>query len=158
MTLASSRFVVPCLAALLASCASVPEPTPPAARAPAAQALVLRQAELMARPPNLTVLGEVRVWNMRRDAHSRTNLVEFSGRSPLHSHPDADHTLLVVQGAITVRAGSQEVRLQAGDYICIPPHMPHAYWVDPGTKALLVSFDAPAYDEKKTVWMEPRGR
>jgi quercetin dioxygenase-like cupin family protein len=124
----------------------------------AAQPLVLRQAELMAGRPALQVPGEVRVWPMRRDAHSRTNLVEFSGRSPLHSHPDADHTLMVLQGTVWVRAGAEEVKLEVGDFISIPPLLPHAYWVQPGTKALLVSFDAPPYDEKKTVWHEPRGR
>lgn len=140
--------------ALLGSSAAVHAQTPAPASAPSEeQALVLRQAEVMASTPAVAVPG-VRVWNIRRNGTARTNLVEFSGRSPLHVHPDADHTLLVMQGAVWVRAGTQETRLKAGDYISIPPNMPHAYWVDAGEKALLVSFDAPAYDEKKTVFLE----
>lgn len=141
---------VPVLLLGLAGCAHPPRGTD------TRPLVVLRQAELMARQPALAVPGEVRVWNMQRSDHSRTNLIEFSGRSPLHSHPDAHHTLLVVKGAVGVRAGTQELRLQAGDYISIPPGMPHAYWVDAGHSALLVSFDAPAYDDRKTVWLEPR--
>lgn len=124
---------------------------------PAEHALVLRRAEVMASAPAVSVPG-VKVWNMRRHGTSRTNLIEFSGRSPLHLHPDADHTLLVMEGEIWVRAGTEDVRLRAGDYISIPPNMPHAYWVEAGAKALLVSFDAPAYDEKKTVFLEGAAR
>jgi quercetin dioxygenase-like cupin family protein len=136
----------------------LPLPAASQVQAPGDRPLVLRQAELMGSKPVIHVPGEVRVWNMRRDTHSRTNLVEFSGRSPLHTHPDAAHTLLVMSGSVWVRAGSEELKLQTGDYISIPPDVPHAYWVEPGTKALLVSFDAPAYDEKKTVWLEPQRR
>jgi mannose-6-phosphate isomerase-like protein (cupin superfamily) len=118
-------------------------------------ALVLRQAELMTRTPAVNAPG-VKVWTMRRDGMARTNLVEFTGRSALHLHPDADHTLLVMQGTVWVRAGDEQFSLAAGDYISIPPNLPHTYWVEPGQRALLVSFDAPAYDERKIVWLEPR--
>jgi quercetin dioxygenase-like cupin family protein len=119
------------------------------------RALVLRKGDLMAKAPDRSGPG-VKVWTMRRHGSARTNMVEFSARGPLHTHPDADHTLMVLEGAVWVVAGPDTFKLTAGDYVSIPPNMPHTYWVDPGEKALLVSFDAPAYDESKTVFLEPR--
>lgn len=144
------------IAASLAVCVTAVS-AQPASPAADARALVLRRDEVMTRTPVVNVPG-VKVWSMRRHGTARTNLVEFSGRAPMHQHPDADHTLLVLEGALWVRAGADEVKLSAGDYISIPPNMPHGYWVDPGARALLVSFDAPAYDEKKTVWLEDPAR
>jgi len=127
------------------------------AGAESTRAVLLRKSELMAKVPDRSGPG-VNVWTMRRHGSARTNLVEFSARSPLHTHPDADHTLMVLEGGVWVRAGADTFKLNAGDYVSIPPNMPHTYWVDPGAKALLVSFDAPAYDESKTVFLEGERR
>lgn len=137
---------------LLALCTSVTHAQIPH-DAGAGHALVVRQSELMARVPNINA-PSVKVWTIRKHGTARTNMVEFSGRSRLHMHPDADHTLLVMQGAVWVRAGTEDNKLVAGDYISIPPNLPHTYWVEPGNKALLFSFDSPAYDESKTVFLE----
>ena len=84
-------------------------------------------------------------------ATSRTNLVEMRGEAREHIHPDAEHSLYVISGELTVHAGDLETKLQAGDYVSIPAGMKHGYTVATGKSALLISMDAPPYDPQKTV-------
>jgi quercetin dioxygenase-like cupin family protein len=114
----------------------------------APRALVLRRASVMARKPDIES-PSVRVWTLRREGHARTNLVEMRGPIANHVHPDADHTLMVLEGQVDAWAGREVQHLGPGDYISIPKGMPHRYEVRSGT-ALLVSFDAPAYDPALT--------
>jgi mannose-6-phosphate isomerase-like protein (cupin superfamily) len=110
--------------------------------------LILRRADVMSRPPDIDA-PNVRVWTMRRTVQSRTNLVEMKGKLSYHQHPDADHTLLVLEGEVCAWYGRKVTRLVPGDYISIPKGVPHKYeTVTP--RALLMSFDAPAYDPDLT--------
>ena len=111
-------------------------------------ALILRRDDVMSRRPDIEG-PNVRVWTLRRTARARTNLVELKGTIANHVHPDADHTLMVLEGELDAWAGAEPVRLGAGDYISIPKGMPHRYRVR-SARALLMSFDAPAYDPKLT--------
>src|SRR5262245_26257842 len=87
---------------------------------------IVRTRELMAREPNpSTTTGHV--WRLHQSATSRTNLVEMRGVAGEHVHPDAEHSLYVISGEVTVRAGELETTLQAGDYISIPAGMKHGY-------------------------------
>jgi quercetin dioxygenase-like cupin family protein len=118
-------------------------------------ALVLRRADVMKREPD-TRSERARVWTMKRTAQSRTNLVEMSGKLSYHVHPDAEHTLLVVQGSVCAWTGTKATVLEEGDYISIPVGVPHKYETIT-KKALLLSFDAPAYDPAKTVTLSEEG-
>ena len=73
------------------------------------------------------------------------------GEAREHIHPDAEHSLYVISGELTVHAGDLETKLQAGDYVSIPAGMKHGYTVATGKSALLISMDAPPYDPQKTV-------
>ena len=83
------------------------------------------------------------------------NYVEVAGRSGLHFHPDADHRLYVLEGRVVVVSGTNSVTSSPGDLIIIPKGVRHCYDVPAkGNRALLLTFDAPPYDPRKTVNLE----
>jgi quercetin dioxygenase-like cupin family protein len=135
------------LALALPSTMRAAEGQPPGATA---GPTIVRTRELMAREPNRsTTTGHI--WRLHQSAMSRTNLVEMRGEAGEHIHPDAEHSLYVISGEITVRAGEVETTLKAGDYISIPAGTKHGYSVPADKPALLISMDAPPYDPQKTV-------
>src|SRR5690349_13689896 len=68
---------------------------------------IVRTRELMTREPN-TSSTTGHVWRLHQSATSRTNLVEMRGEAGEHIHPDAEHSLYVISGEVTVRAGNME--------------------------------------------------
>jgi len=100
--------------------------------------------------------GGKHLWPLLHTPEARVNYFEVTGRGALHYHPDADHRLYVLEGTVLVTCGSATTRCTAGDFIIIPRGVRHCYDVAaPGEKALLLTFDAPPYDPKKTVNVEP---
>jgi quercetin dioxygenase-like cupin family protein len=137
---------------------------PPALRAAeapttvgAAGPTIVRTRELMAGDPNRSSTNG-KIWKLHQSATSRTNLVEMRGEAGEHIHPDAEHSLYVISGEVTVRAGNIETTLLAGDYISIPAGMKHGYSVPANKPALLISMDAPPYDAAKTIRAKPGGK
>ena len=51
-------------------------------------------------------------------------LLEKGARVPAHSHPSTQVTI-VLRGRLLLRAGGQELVLEAGGYTVIPPGVPH---------------------------------
>jgi len=99
--------------------------------------------------------GSMRLWPLHSTAEARMNYVEVTGRSGLHFHPDADHKLYVLEGRVAVTAGTNTTTAIAGDLIIIPKGVRHCYDVPAkGDRALLLTFDAPPYDPRKTVSLE----
>ena len=85
------------------------------------------------------------------------NYVEISGRSAMHFHPDADHKLYVLEGKVVVFAGTNQTTARPGDLIIIPRGVRHCYDVPTqGEKGLLLTFDAPPFDPKKTVNLDKK--
>ena len=111
-----------------------------------------RYEEIILKKPDIQGKN-VRVWNIRQDKSIRINLVEFTGELGLHKHPDADHSLMVLEGSVRVQVGKKIFTVVKGDFISVPAEVPHKYWTI-GPKAMLVSMDAPYYDPKKTVALE----
>jgi quercetin dioxygenase-like cupin family protein len=100
--------------------------------------------------------GPMRLWPLHSTPEARMNYVEVTGRSGLHFHPDADHKLYVLEGHVVVIAGTNTTTAIAGDLIIIPKGVRHCYDVPAkGDRALLLTFDAPPYDPRKTVNLEP---
>ena len=95
----------------------------------------------------------VKVWNIKKTDLIRINLVEMSGELSKHKHPDAEHSLVVLEGEVKAMVGDSIVTLLKGDFISIPKNVPHKYWTIT-SKAYLVSMDAPYYDADKTVRLE----
>jgi quercetin dioxygenase-like cupin family protein len=99
--------------------------------------------------------GPMRLWPLHSTPEARMNYVEVTGRSGLHFHPDADHKLYVLEGRVVVTAGTNTATAIAGDFIIIPKGVRHCYDVPAkGNRALLLTFDAPPYDPRKTVNLE----
>jgi len=99
--------------------------------------------------------GPMRLWPLHSTPEARMNYVEVTGRSGLHFHPDADHKLYVLEGRVVVTAGTNSTTAIAGDLIIIPKGVRHFYDVPAkGDRALLLTFDAPPYDPRKTVNLE----
>jgi quercetin dioxygenase-like cupin family protein len=142
----------------LAGCAaqSGPSPKKPMTKTDT-QPLILRRAEVMSKKPD-TDKPNVRVWTMRKseESKSRTNLVEMKGKLSYHVHPDHEHTLMVLEGRVCAWHGTEAVLLETGDYISIPAGVPHKYETV-GERALLLSFDAPAYDPNLTQAVSEEG-
>lgn len=95
----------------------------------------------------------IKVWSVRQNESIRINLVEMSGELSLHKHPDADHSLMVLDGKVRVQIGEKKLEIGKGDFISIPANVPHQYWSLTKT-SILVSMDAPYYDPKKTISLE----
>jgi quercetin dioxygenase-like cupin family protein len=99
--------------------------------------------------------GPMRLWPLHSTPEARMNYVEVTGRSGLHFHPDADHKLYVLEGRVVVTAGTNTTTDIAGDLIIIPKGVRHCYDVPAkGDRALLLTFDAPPYDPRKTINLE----
>ena len=113
---------------------------------------LVSQKQLMSEEPDIDGKN-VRVWKIRQDKTIRINLVEMSGELSLHKHPDAEHSLMVLEGRVRVKIGEDQIEIGEGDFISIPANVPHKYW-SLTEKAKLVSMDAPYYDPKKTVALE----
>lgn len=100
--------------------------------------------------------GPMRLWPLHSTPEARMNYVEVTGASGPHFHPDADHKLYVLEGQVVVIAGTNTTTAIAGDLIIIPKGVRHCYDVPAkGERALLLTFDAPPYDPRKTVNLEP---
>lgn len=112
----------------------------------------LRYQELLKTKPE-SQSKVVRVWSIRKTPEIRINLVEFTGEIAMHKHPDADHSLLVLEGNVRVQIGDEKFEIGKGDFVSVPKDVPHKYWTL-GERAILVSMDAPYYDPKKTVPLE----
>jgi quercetin dioxygenase-like cupin family protein len=71
----------------------------------------------------------------------RFALIEFlfprDASPPLHTHPQ-DETYIVLEGRLTVRAGEQRFRLEAGAAGVVPMGIPHTFRVDSDTARVLV--------------------
>ncbi len=72
--------------------------------------------------------ANVKVWTIKKDEAIRVNYVEMTGELPLHMHPDAAHSLMVLSGQVRVRIGNEIVVIDEGDYLSIPAEVPHRYW------------------------------
>ena len=95
------------------------------------------------------------LWPLYASAEARMNYFEVTGPSPLHFHPDADHRLYVLEGKLAVTVGTNTTTATVGDLIVIPKGVRHRYDVPAkGERALLLTFDAPPYDPRKTVNLE----
>src|SRR5437660_6816187 len=95
------------------------------------------------------------LWPLYSTPQARLNYFEVTGRSGLHFHPDADHRLYVLEGSLLITVGTNTTTVAVGDFIVIPKGVRHCYDVPAkGDRALLLTFDAPPYDPRRTVNLE----
>jgi mannose-6-phosphate isomerase-like protein (cupin superfamily) len=95
------------------------------------------------------------LWSLYSTREARLNYFEVTGRTSLHFHPDAEHRLYVLEGKVLVTCGTNTTTAIVGDFIVIPRGVRHCYDVPAkGERALLLTFDAPPFDPRKTVNLE----
>ena len=121
-------------------------------------AMLIHRADIV-RDRSTNSTAAMRLWPLHSTPEARMNYVEVAGRSGLHFHPDADHKLYVLEGQVVVIAGTNTTTATVGDLIIIPKGVRHCYDVPAkGERALLLTFDAPPYDPRKTVNLETSDR
>ncbi len=122
-------------------------------------ATLIHRADVLA-SRNTNSTAPMGLWPLFSSADARMNYVEVRGRSGMHFHPDGDHKLYVLEGSVVVIAGTNTQTAIAGDLIIIPKGVRHCYDVPAkGDRALLLTFDAPPYDPRKTVNLpEPKSQ
>jgi quercetin dioxygenase-like cupin family protein len=114
-------------------------------------ATIVHRADVL-RDRNTNSLTGPHLWPLHATPEARMNYFEVTGRGPLHFHPDADHKLYVLEGRLLVTVGTNTHNATVGDFIIIPKGVRHRYDVAArGERALLLTFDAPPYDPRKTV-------
>lgn len=115
--------------------------------------VVKEQLTVMKSPPSVND-PSVRVWTLSKTPEKRVNLVEMLSELENHIHPDADHSLILLSGSARVVTPTEDRILKVGDYVSIPKNVPHKYYVEGKQPALFISFDAPAYDPAKTIYLK----
>ena len=94
--------------------------------------------------------------NLRGEDHGATISLILDESDPgggprLHRHPD-DETWVVVEGALTFRAGDEQFAARPGDVVIVPPGTPHQFTNDgPGRSKLVCIHAHPRFT---TEWLE----
>ncbi|MFJ8311339.1 MULTISPECIES: cupin domain-containing protein [unclassified Streptomyces] len=55
--------------------------------------------------------------------------------APAHFHAKATELFFVISGSLQVLVGDEVTVLNAGDFLAVPPHTPHAFAAAPGAEA-----------------------
>jgi quercetin dioxygenase-like cupin family protein len=61
-----------------------------------------------------------------------------------HVHSRIEEIFYVVEGEFQIRAGDQTLRAKAGDFVLVPPGVPHGFGNPEGTPAKMVLLISPA--------------
>jgi quercetin dioxygenase-like cupin family protein len=78
--------------------------------------------------------GGVHTWKVRAEETNGAFLL-FEDRmdkgkmTPLHTHPDSDETMYMLEGELLMHMDGQEHRITAGDLAVAPRGLPHAFMV-----------------------------
>jgi mannose-6-phosphate isomerase-like protein (cupin superfamily) len=74
------------------------------------------------------------------------NILEGGGNradAPYHLHTNAENVYFVLQGRLGLRLEDEDVVVEAGQAVFIPPHVPHAVWNAGDGEARLIEIYAP---------------
>ncbi|MPZ83957.1 MAG: cupin domain-containing protein [Actinophytocola sp.] len=100
-------------------------------------------AELLGEAPNTTrLLVDADETGKVMNA-VRTTLGEGVDGPPPHFHKASPEMFFLISGALRVLAGDEIVRLSSGDFLLIPPLMPHAWGTPSGSTADILIVKAP---------------
>ncbi|MFJ2771091.1 cupin domain-containing protein [Streptomyces sp. NPDC087300] len=104
------------------------------------QALLTRcaEAETCADPSSvMTLLGESDGAGGGFTSYRSTFAAGAVG-APAHFHTKATELFIVISGSLRVLIGEEITVLNAGDFLAVPPHTPHAFAAAPGSEADVV--------------------
>ncbi|HLL52778.1 MAG TPA: cupin domain-containing protein [Myxococcaceae bacterium] len=136
-----------------APAASTAPATPPASTA---QPITAHAAETLKKKPSRDLQNSIRSWELEGTDAVNVRLHEITGTVPLHLHADTQERVFLVEGKVLMTIGDKKVTLAPGDYVSIPPGVPHKVELPKGVKrALAAGFMIPPPDPKQTTWLEP---
>jgi quercetin dioxygenase-like cupin family protein len=79
---------------------------------------------------------------------NRTVLSAGTDGPPPHFHRQSSEIFFVLSGALHALAGESSLTLEAGDFLSIPPEVPHGFWApDDASSEVLILF-APAIPDR----------
>jgi mannose-6-phosphate isomerase-like protein (cupin superfamily) len=79
---------------------------------------------------------------------NRTLLDRGTDGPPPHFHTHSSEIFFVLSGALEALAGERILTLEKGDFLTVPPHVPHAFWApDDSSSDVLILF-APAIQQR----------
>lgn len=78
--------------------------------------------------------GGVHTWKVRAEETNGAFMIfedrmEQGKMTPLHTHPDSDETMIVLEGEVLMHMDGQEYPLTAGAVAVAPRGLPHAFMV-----------------------------
>jgi quercetin dioxygenase-like cupin family protein len=79
---------------------------------------------------------------------NRTLLDTGTDGPPPHFHRQSSEIFFVISGALEALAGDQVLTLEGGDFLTIPPHVPHSFWAPDDSSADILILFAPAIQER----------
>lgn len=65
----------------------------------------------------------------------RSTFAKGAVGAPAHLHTKATELFFVISGSLQVLVGEEVTVLNAGDFLAVPPHTPHAFAAAPGCEA-----------------------
>ncbi|MFJ3904931.1 cupin domain-containing protein [Streptomyces sp. NPDC090025] len=65
----------------------------------------------------------------------RSTFAKGAVGAPAHFHTKASELFFVISGALQVLVNDEIKILEAGDFLAVPPHTPHAFAAAPGSEA-----------------------
>nr|WP_229859372.1 cupin domain-containing protein [Streptomyces poonensis] len=73
----------------------------------------------------------------------RSTFAKGAVGAPAHFHTRATELFFVISGSLQVLVGEEVTVLEAGDFLAVPPHTPHAFAAAPGAEADVLFVFAP---------------
>lgn len=113
----------------------------------APQAILTRsaEAETCADPSSvMTLLGESS--GAAGFTSYRSTFATGAVGAPSHFHTKATELFFVISGSLQVLVGEEITVLNAGDFLAVPPHTPHAFAAAPGCEADVMFVFTPGMD------------
>jgi quercetin dioxygenase-like cupin family protein len=91
------------------------------------------------------VLGHTYFLKEECDASFSFETIDPPGTGvPAHVHPDQDEFIYVLEGALDLRLGDEQLHAEVGDLIRMPRGIPHAYFTSGETQARALFWVSPA--------------
>ncbi|GAA2132821.1 cupin domain-containing protein [Glycomyces algeriensis] len=114
-------------------------PAPVIARAATAERLAHAQQSVM------TLLADSSQTGGALSVH-RSTFPNGGDGAPSHFHTGTSESLFVISGRLQVLTGDEVIVLEAGDFVTIPPGLPHAFGAAAGHDADVLAVFTPAAD------------
>ncbi|GAA5176415.1 hypothetical protein GCM10023321_84740 [Pseudonocardia eucalypti] len=78
--------------------------------------------------------AEVRPWTVKTAGSDNgdrfdfmVGTIDYLTGPPLHVHAEQDDTFYVLEGVLTVQSGDEIIDLEPGDFLTVPPGVPHTF-------------------------------